>query len=117
MPDPMAWLAKQRNDKREWREHTRRVDALPHDYKTAYKLIEKYVWNIALDGSSLQVLYGIRDLFEEAAAAGRPVLDVTGDDVAGFVRETLAGFQAATWTGKKGDELNESMRHTLGGES
>jgi DNA-binding ferritin-like protein (Dps family) len=80
------------------------------------KLIEKFLWNFAADSQMIPVLYGIRELFEEGAAEGRPVLDVTGEDVAAFAQGVLAESQTATWTGQKADQLNAKIRLALGGE-
>jgi DNA-binding ferritin-like protein (Dps family) len=109
------WLGRQVQTKREWREHKRRVDDLPADYKTAYQAIEKHIWNSGpLDGG-LSALYAIRELFEESAAWGRPVLDVTGGDVAAFAASVLAESGSQTWLDKQGDELNSQLRDLLDG--
>lgn len=72
--------------KKEWRAHVARVKALPQDYQIAYKEIQKYLFKVApvelTNGMGL--LSGIVDLFEEGAALGKGVLDVTGSDVAAF---------------------------------
>jgi DNA-binding ferritin-like protein (Dps family) len=75
--------------------------------------IEKFMWNFAQDSQMIAVLEGILDLFEEGAASGRRVLDVTGDDVAGFALNVLAEAQSATWTGKKADQLNAAIHKSL----
>jgi DNA-binding ferritin-like protein (Dps family) len=103
-----------REQKRQWRAHVRRVKALPADYRLVMKQIEKFLWNYAADEQMMSVLEGILELFEEGAAEGRPVLDVTGQDVAEFALNTLAATQVNTWTGKKADELNAAVRKALG---
>jgi DNA-binding ferritin-like protein (Dps family) len=102
-----------RREKREWREHVRRTKALPADYRTVFTLIEKYLWNLAAGAEMIPVLDGLLELFEEGAASGRPVLDVTGDDVAAFVWNVLTEVQSATWTGKKGAQLNTQVHAAL----
>jgi DNA-binding ferritin-like protein (Dps family) len=71
--------------KKEWRAHMARVKALPQDYQIVYKEIQKYLFKGGAgeltDGT---VLSGIVDLFEEGAALGKGVLEVTGSDVAAF---------------------------------
>ncbi|MDR1189805.1 MAG: DUF1048 domain-containing protein [Bifidobacteriaceae bacterium] len=113
-PHHESWLQRQRREKREWREHERRIDALPPDYRAVMKLIQKYIFNFAGSGEIVPVLYGIVDLFEEGAASGRSVLDVTGPDVAAFARNVLAEVQSATWMGKKGAQLNAQVGKALG---
>ena len=72
--------------KKEWRAHMARVKALPQDYQIVYKEIQKYLFKVGpvelTEGTGL--LSGIVDLFEEGAAQGKGVLEVTGRDVAAF---------------------------------
>lgn len=72
--------------KKEWRAHMARVKALPPDYQIVYKELQKYLFKVGpvelTEGTGL--LSGIVDLFEECAALGKGVLDVTGSDVAAF---------------------------------
>ncbi|MFS0722402.1 DUF1048 domain-containing protein [Paenibacillus sp. 1P07SE] len=77
--------------KKEWRAHIARVKALPKDYQIVYKEIQKYLFKVGpaelTDGTGL--LSGIVDLFEEGAALGKGVLEVTGSDVAGFCDDLI----------------------------
>ena len=70
-----------------------RVKALPHDYQIAYHEIQKYLFKVGpvglTDGTGL--LSGIVDLFEEGAASGKGVLEVTGSDVAAFCGDLIKG--------------------------
>ncbi|MEV4180343.1 DUF1048 domain-containing protein [Streptosporangium canum] len=71
--------------KKQWRAHMARVKALPPDYQIVYKEIQRYLFKVGpidlLDGS---LLPGIVDFFEEGVAAGKGVLELTGNDVAAF---------------------------------
>jgi DNA-binding ferritin-like protein (Dps family) len=77
--------------KKEWRAHMARVKALPQDYQLVYKELTKYLFKVGpvelTEGAGL--LSGIIDLFEEGAASGKGVLDVTGSDVAAFCDELI----------------------------
>ena len=77
--------------KKEWRAHMARVKALPQDYQIAYKEMQKYLFKVGPvelnDGTDL--LSGIIDLFEEGAALGKGVLEVTGSDVAAFCDDLI----------------------------
>jgi DNA-binding ferritin-like protein (Dps family) len=77
--------------KKEWRAHVARVKELPHDYQIVYKEIQKYLFKVGpvdlTDGTGL--LAGIVDLFEEGAASGKGVLEVTGSDVAAFCDDLI----------------------------
>ena len=72
--------------KKEWRAHMARVKMLPQDYQVVYKEIQKYLFKVGpvelTCGTGL--LSGIVDLFEEGAASGKGVLEVTGSNVAAF---------------------------------
>ena len=72
--------------KKRWRAHMRRVNALPRDYRLVYSQMQKYIFKIGPVEfeAGLDVLSGIAGLLEEGAAAGKDVLRVTGGDVAAF---------------------------------
>lgn len=77
--------------KKEWRAHVARVKALPRDYQIVYKEIQKYLFKVGpvelTEGTG--VLSGIVDLFEEGAAMGKGVLEVTGRNVAAFCDDLI----------------------------
>ncbi|MBW6435000.1 DUF1048 domain-containing protein [Actinoplanes hulinensis] len=76
--------------KRQWRAHMARVKALPPDYQIVYKEMQRYLFKIGpVDLTDGPLLPGIVDFFEEGAAAGQPVLKVTGRDVAAFCDELI----------------------------
>ena len=76
---------------KKWRAHMARVKALPQDYQIVYKEIQNYLFKVGpvelIDGTDL--LSGIIDLFEEGAALGKGVLEVTGSDVAAFCDDLI----------------------------
>jgi DNA-binding ferritin-like protein (Dps family) len=79
-----------------WRAHMVRVKALPQDYQIVYKEIQNYLFKVGpvelTDGTdflSTDLLSGIIDLFEEGAALGKGVLEVTGRDVAAFCDDLI----------------------------
>ncbi len=80
--------------KKEWRAHVARVKALPKEYRIVYKEIQKYLFKVGpvelTEGTNL--LSGIMDLFEEGAASGKSVLEVTGSDVAAFCDDLIKGL-------------------------
>jgi DNA-binding ferritin-like protein (Dps family) len=77
--------------KKEWRAHMARVKALPQDYQIVYNEIQKYLFKVGpielTEGTGL--LSGIVDLFEEGAASGKDVLEVTGSDAAAFCDDLI----------------------------
>jgi DNA-binding ferritin-like protein (Dps family) len=80
-------------DKKEWRRMEARAGALPRDYRIVYGEIKHYLWRFTSgDGTDIvAVLSDVLGLFETSAAEGKDVLDVTGEDVAGFCDERLRG--------------------------
>ena len=77
--------------KKEWREHMSRVKKLPKDYQIVYKEIQKYLYKVGpvelTEG--IDLLSGLVDLFEEGAAFGKGVLEITGSDVATFCDDLI----------------------------
>jgi DNA-binding ferritin-like protein (Dps family) len=71
--------------KKQWRAHVARVKALPPAYQIVYKEMQKYLFKVGpVDLSDSGMLPGIVDFFEEGVAAGKEVLQLTGNDVAAF---------------------------------
>jgi DNA-binding ferritin-like protein (Dps family) len=71
--------------KKRWRAHMARVKALPPDYQIVYKEIQKYLFKVGTVDWS-----GLVDFFEEGAAAGKRVLELTGNDVAAFCDDLVS---------------------------
>lgn len=72
--------------KKEWKAHVSRVKVLPQDYQIVYKEIQKYLFKVGPVelNNGIGLLSDILSFFEEGAAAGKGVLEVTGTDVAAF---------------------------------
>lgn len=100
--------------KKEWRAHVARVKALPQDYQIVYKEIQKYLFKVGpvelTEGTGL--LSGIVDLFEEGAAVGKGVLDVTGRDVAAFCDDLIKDSKtyADIYQESVNQEMNKAMK-------
>jgi DNA-binding ferritin-like protein (Dps family) len=100
--------------KKEWRAHVARVKALPQDYQIVYKEIQKYLFKVGpvelTEGTGL--LTGIVDLFEESAAMGKGVLNVTGKDVAAFCDDLIKDSKtyADLYQESLNQEANKAMK-------
>ena len=100
--------------KKEWRAHMARVKALPQDYQIVYKEIQKYLFK----GGAGELTYGmvlfsgIIDLFEEGAAVGKGVLEVTGSDVVAFCDALVKNSKtyADIYQESVGQEVNKAMK-------
>ncbi|WP_147805197.1 DUF1048 domain-containing protein [Alkalicoccus halolimnae] len=99
-----------RNEKREWKAMEARANGLPAEYRNAYSAIKKYIWTSGglTDWKDMKRIFNnILDLFEEGAAEGRKVTDLTGNDVAAFCDEIVK--DSKTWQDKYRDELNDTI--------
>jgi DNA-binding ferritin-like protein (Dps family) len=100
--------------KKKWRAHVARVKALPQDYQIVYKEIQKYLFKVGpvelTEGTG--ILSGIVDLFEEGAALGKGVLEVTGRDVAAFCDDLIKDSKtyADIYQESVGQEVNKAMK-------
>lgn len=104
------FLKKIIGDKKEWKAMEERAKALPKDYRVVYDEIKRYIWKSSGLGS-VDIFKGLLDLFEEGAANGKHVLEITGDDVAAFCDELLRG--AKTYTEGWREELNHDIAKKL----
>lgn len=100
--------------KKEWKEHVARVKVLPKDYVIVYKEIQKYLFKVGpvelSEGTDL--LTGIVELFEEGAAMGKGVLEVTGRDVAAFCDDLIKDSKtyADIYQESVDKEVNKAMK-------
>lgn len=103
--------------KQEHKQQMARVAALPEDYQYVFKEIQSYMWKFASGAGydMMKVQYGLIELFEEGAAEGKPVLEVTGEDVAAFVDELLKN--ARTYTEDWRNKFNQKIKNKIGGKN
>ncbi|TCN20538.1 DUF1048 domain-containing protein [Mesobacillus foraminis] len=98
------------DDKREWKAMEARAKSLPTEYRNAYNAIKKYLWTAGGPSDwkdSSRIFGGILDLFEEGAAEGKKVTDLTGKDVAAFCDELVKDEK--TWKDKYRKKLNDTI--------
>lgn len=106
-------IKKMRDDKKEYRDQMARIAALPEDYRFVFAKLQNYMWSFAGgDGfDMLKTQYDLIDLFEAGAVQGRQVLDITGEDVAGFCDELIRGNKL--WTDSVRNRLNHRIQRKL----
>lgn len=75
-------------EKRAYRRFMKRVNALPKDYRYAFKKMQNYLYYTDLTGCET-LFTDLVELLEASAAEGKPVLEVLGGDVAGFCDELV----------------------------
>lgn len=106
-------IKKMIKDKKEYKAMMDRVHTLPEEYQFVYEKMTKYMWSFA-GGSGYDMLrlqYDLIELFEEGAAEGKSVLEITGDDVAAFCDELLKN--AKTYTEGWREKLNRDIHNKL----
>jgi DNA-binding ferritin-like protein (Dps family) len=107
-------IKKMIESKREYRQQMARVEALPEDYQYVFKKIQSHMWMFAAGAGydMMKIHYDLIDLFETGAAEGKPVLEITGEDVAAFCEELLRS--ASTYTENWREALNRDILKKLG---
>ncbi len=98
------------DEKREYKKNEARAKALPAEYATAYKEIKKYLFRTS-GIISIEPLKVLVDMFEEAAAEGKPVVEITGQDVAAFADELVRGERSCF--DQKRKKLNKNFVNKL----
>lgn len=99
-----------KKDKREYKENLKRIKTLPDDYRFVYEKISKYMWSLYGGGTGYDMINlqaDLLELFETGAAQGKPVIEITGEDVAAFCDELLKN--ATTYTENWRQKLNKEI--------
>lgn len=76
-------------DKRIYRQFKKRVNALPKDYRFAFKKIQHYLYYVDISGCDMSLFTDLVELFEDSAAHGKSVVEIVGNDVAAFCDELV----------------------------
>lgn len=108
-------IRKMVQEKREYKQMERRASSLPKDYRFVYGKIQHYMWSFSA-GTGLDIIpifSDLLDLFEIGATEKKPVLEITGEDVAAFCDELLRNTK--TYTENWREKLNREIREKLGG--
>lgn len=93
-------------EKKAYRENENRAKALPAEYAQAYKNIKQYIFTTS-GILSMEPLFALVDMFEEAAADGKSVTAITGPDVAAFADELVRGTKS--YQDRQRDKLNKNV--------
>ncbi|AJT70038.1 hypothetical protein T261_8445 [Streptomyces lydicus] len=82
-----GFLSKVIGPKKRWRAYKARVKELLENHRTAVEAIERYLMHfVPIDGESNASMFeDLADLFEQAAAGGRPIRQIVGEDPVEFV--------------------------------
>ncbi len=107
-------FSKMVKNKRKYKKEMQRVKDLPKDYQYVFKQIQNHMWKFACGSGYdiMEVQCDLIDLFEESAADGKNVLEITGKDAADFVDELLKNTRTYTqdWRNKLNKKINKKLR-------
>ncbi|MBP3961688.1 DUF1048 domain-containing protein [Paenibacillus lignilyticus] len=104
-----------RKQKKVYRACVKRAKKLPYEYREVYKIASHYMLTFSSqDPAVINLFPEMLDMFELAAAEGRDVLDLVGNDVMAFCDGLLEGVSSQTWTGQMRAKMNASIHKKLG---
>lgn len=100
-------------EKRAYKRLMKRVDAMPDDYRFAFRKIQHYMFSVGPpDGdmtifTDLTMFRDLADLLETGAAEDKHVLDVIGNDVDKFSDEFMRASSSAAESSRS--QLNKEI--------
>ena len=107
------------DQKRQWKAHRARIEALPEPYRTAAKALERYFmyYGGITDGDTLTTMWAdFVELWERAAADGTPVRDIVGEDPVEFAEAFAQAYSGTRWIDKERARLVASIEDAERGQ-
>ena len=98
--------------KKQYKQHKARIDALTEPYGSAAKAMHRYFmyYGGVTDGDTLVTMFGdLADLWERAAADGTPVREIVGDDPVDFTETFAQAYTAKHWIDKERARLIKAI--------
>ena len=98
--------------KKQYKQHKARIEALPEPYGTAAKAFERYFmyYGGITDGDTMITMLGdFADLWERAAVDGTPVRAIVGDDPVEFGETFVHSYAGKQWIDKERDRLTKAI--------
>lgn len=105
--------------KKQYRQHKARIEALPEPYGTVAKAFQRYFmyYGGIVDGETILRMMGdFVDLWERTAADGTPVRDVVGDDPIEFAETFAQAYTGKRWIDKERARLTKAIEDAERGE-
>ncbi|MER5332366.1 DUF1048 domain-containing protein [Micromonospora sp. NPDC002717] len=103
--------------KKQYKRHMARIEALPEPYRSAAKALQRYFMyhGGVLDGDTLIMMLGdFVDLWERAVADGTPVRAIVGDDPVEFAETFLQAYSGKQWIDKERERLRKAIDAAAG---
>ncbi|MFD6857079.1 DUF1048 domain-containing protein [Rhodococcus sp. NPDC060090] len=98
--------------KKQYKQHKARLDALPEPYAAAAKALQRYILHHGsiTDGATLVAMMGdFVDLWERAAVDGTPVREIVGKDPVEFVETFAEAYGGKRWIDKERARLVKAI--------
>lgn len=108
----IEFLAGSLEEKKQYKQQQRRLEALPEPYLPAAKAVQRYLMHagVVVDGPTLVRMQGdLVDLWERAAADGTSVRDIVGDDPVEFAEEFGRAYTGKQWIDKERARLVQAI--------
>ena len=105
--------------KKQYRLHKARIEALPDPYRATVKAFERYFmyYGGITDGDTLVTMFGdFADLWERAAVDGTSVGEIVGDDPVGFAEAFTQAYGGRQWIDKERARLVKAVDDARLGE-
>ena len=105
-------LTGSREQQKQYKRDTARIDALPESYAGAAKAMHRYLMYCGgiTDGDTLITMFGdLADLWERAAADETPVRAIVGDDPVEFAEAFAQAYTGKQWIDKERARLVKSI--------
>ena len=99
-------------EKKQYRQYRRRIDALPEPYVTVAKAFQRYFMYYAgiTDGETALTMFNdFADLWGRAAADGTSVRDIVGEDPVEFADTFAAAYTGRRWIDKERARLTRAV--------
>jgi DNA-binding ferritin-like protein (Dps family) len=103
--------------KKQYKQHMARIEALPEPYRSAAKALHRYFMYQGgiLDGDTLIRMFGdFVDLWERAVADGTPVRAIVGDDPVEFAETFVQAYSGKQWIDKERERLRTAIDAAAG---
>jgi DNA-binding ferritin-like protein (Dps family) len=105
--------------KKQYKRHKARIDALPEPYGTVAKALQRYLMYAGgvTDGqTAVKMLGDFADLWERAVADGTPVRVIVGADPVEFADTFAQAYTGKRWTDKERARLTKAIEDAQRGE-
>ena len=105
--------------KKQYRQAKARVEALPEPYSTAAEAVNRYLMHVGgvVEGDVIvRMFVDLVDLWEQAAADGKLVSDIVGDDPVAFAENWAEAYGGKRWIDKERTRLVRTFDELTKGE-